>query len=148
MHLNENLIDNSAESKLKRLIHNYKEHDTKRNKYYADRMRELGELQSLMQELEDSNGISDLPNLISTLKDQNRSLRSKIKELQKELDTVRSLLSPELSHIYKTLNKTNRGLIDKITNLQTEVSNYKVKLEKSKTLADEYLQKLIKLQTR
>lgn len=148
MNLNETLIDNSAESRLKRLIHNYKEHDAKRNKYYADRMRKLGELQSLVQELEDSNGISDLPNLISTLKGQNCSLRSQIRELQKELDTVRSLLSPELSHIYKNLGKTNRGLIDKVTNLQTEVSNYKAKLEKTKALSDEYLQKLIKLQIR
>lgn len=138
----------SAEVRLEKLIANYKRHDASRNEYYASKMRELGELQSLIQELEDSNGINDLPNLIKSLKDQNKSLKENIKNLRDELDSVRLLFSPEILNIYRNLsNKDQRSLV-KIKEQKTAIKNLETKVKQTKRLADEYLHKLIELQTK
>ena len=93
----------TPEDKLQKLIIKYKRYDANRTKYYASKLRELGKLQSLVQELEDSNGIANLPNLIKTLKEQNASLRKTITALRKELEAVKLLFTPEILHIYSNL---------------------------------------------
>lgn len=135
-------------NKLHELILKYKRHDANRTKYYASKMQELGKLQSLVQELEDSNGIADLPNLIRTLKEQNASLRKTITALRKELDAVRLLFTPEILHIYRNLSKKDLKSLIKIKEQQTIIESLKVKVTHIKRLADEYLCKLIKLQSK
>ena len=137
----------TPEDKLQKLITEYKRYDANRTKYYASKLRELGELQSLVQELEDSNGIDNLPNLIKTLKEQNASLRKTINALRKELDSVRLLFTPEILHIYRNLSEKDLKSLIKIKEQQTIIKNLEAKVAHIKRLADEYLCKLIKLQS-
>ena len=137
----------TPEDKLQKLIIEYKRYDANRTKYYASKLRELGELQSLVQELEDSNGIDNLPNLIKTLKEQNASLRKTINALRKELDSVRLLFTPEILHVYHNLSEKDLKSLIKIKEQQTIIKNLEAKVAYIKRLADEYLCKLIKLQS-
>ena len=137
----------TPEDKLQKLIIKYKRYDANRTKYYASKLRELGKLQSLVQELEDSNGIDNLPNLIKTLKEQNASLRKTINALRKELDSVRLLFTPEILHIYHNLSEKDLKSLIKIKEQQTIIKNLEAKVAHIKRLADEYLCKLIKLQS-
>ena len=137
----------TPEDKLQKLIIEYKRYNANRTKYYASKLRELGELQSLVQELEDSNGIDNLPNLIKTLKEQNASLRKTINTLRKELDSVRLLFTPEILHIYHNLSEKDLKSLIKIKEQQTIIKNLEAKVAHIKRLADEYLCKLIKLQS-
>lgn len=137
----------TPEDKLQKLIIKYKRYDANRTKYYASKLRELGKLQSLVQELEDSNGIDNLPNLIKTLKEQNASLRKTINALRKELDSVRLLFTPEILHIYHNLSEKDLKSLIKIKEQQTIIKNLETKVAHIKRLADEYLCKLIKLQS-
>ena len=137
----------TPEDKLQKLIIEYKRYDANRTKYYASKLRELGELQSLVQELEDSNGIDNLPNLIKTLKEQNASLRKTINSLRKELDSVRLLFTPEILHVYHNLSEKDLKSLIKIKEQQTIIKNLEAKVAHIKRLSDEYLCKLIKLQS-
>lgn len=137
----------TPEDKLQKLIIEYKRYDANRTKYYASKLRELGELQSLVQELEDSNGIDNLPNLIKTLKEQNASLRKTMNALRKELDSVRLLFTPEILHVYRNLSEKDLKSLIKIKEQQTIIKNLEAKVAHIKRLADEYLYKLIKLQS-
>lgn len=137
----------TPEDRLQKLIIEYKRYDANRTKYYASKLRELGELQSLVQELEDSNGIDNLPNLIKTLKEQNASLRKTINALRKELDSVRLLFTPEILHVYHNLSEKDLKSLIKIKEQQTIIKNLEAKVAYIKRLADEYLCKLIKLQS-
>ena len=137
----------TPEDKLQKLIIEYKRYDANRTKYYASKLQELGKLQSLVQELEDSNGIDNLPNLIKTLKEQNASLRKTINALRKELDSVRLLFTPEILHIYHNLSKKDLKSLIKIKEQQTIIKNLEAKVAHIKRLADEYLCKLIMLQS-
>ena len=137
----------TPEDKLQKLIIEYKRYDANRTKYYASKLRELGELQSLVQELEDSNGIDNLPNLIKTLKEQNASLRKTINALRKELDSVRLLFTPEILHVYHNLSEKDLKSLIKIKEQQTIIKNLEAKVAHIKRLANEYLYKLIKLQS-
>ena len=100
-----------------------------------------------IQELEDSNGIDNLPNLIKTLKEQNASLRKTINALRKELDSVRLLFTPEILHVYRNLSEKDLKSLIKIKEQQTIIKNLEAKVAYIKRLADEYLCKLIKLQS-
>ena len=137
----------TPEDKLQKLIIEYKRYDANRTKYYASKLRELGKLQSLVQELEDSNGIDNLPNLIKTLKEQNASLRKTINTLRKELDSVRLLFTPEILHVYHNLSEKDLKSLIKIKEQQTIIKNLEAKVAYIKRLANEYLCKLIKLQS-
>ena len=137
----------TPEDKLQKLIIKYKRYDANRTKYYASKLQELGKLQSLVQELEDSNGIDNLPNLIKTLKEQNASLRKTINALRKELDSVRLLFTPEILHVYHNLSEKDLKSLIKIKEQQTIIKNLEAKVAYIKRLADEYLCKLIKLQS-
>ena len=137
----------TPEDKLQKLIIEYKRYDANRTKYYASKLRELGELQSLVQELEDSNGIDNLPNLIKTLKEQNASLRKTINALRKELDSVRLLFTPEILHVYHNFSEKDLKSLIKIKEQQTIIKNLEAKVAYIKRLADEYLCKLIKVQS-
>lgn len=145
--MNENNFDISAEAKLKRVITDYKKYDKKRNEYYSDKMRELGMLQSIIQELEDSTGVKSIVNTINTLKDHNAKLNKEIQKLRNSLDEVRTLLTPEISNIYKNLSNKDSELLIKISKLQSEIVDYKNKVADTQALANEYLKNLIKLQT-
>ena len=136
-----------TEEKLHKLVTEYKRYDARRNKYYAAKMQELGKLQALVQELEDANGIDNLPNLIKTLKEQNASLRKTINALRKELDSVRLLFTPEILHVYRNLSEKDLKSLIKIKEQQTIIKNLEAKVAYIKRLADEYLCKLIKLQS-
>ena len=138
----------TTEEKLQSLIIKYKKYDKQRNTYYAKKMERLGELETFVQELEDTNNLNDVVMTIKHLKIHNSKLKEEITKLRKELDIVRQLLNPETSHLYKNLTKSQRKLINRILELESSVENYKIKLDKAQKLSNEYLSNLIKLQTK
>ena len=129
-----------TEEKLHKLVTEYKRYDARRNKYYAAKMQELGKLQALVQELEDANGIDNLPNLIKVIKMQNKSLKEENKRLRNELDNTRMLFNPEILHMYRNLSNKDRESLELIRKLEKKV-------KEANKLANEYLANLIKLQT-
>lgn len=136
----------SAEEKLHKLVTEYKRYDARRNKYYAAKMIELGKLQSLIQELEDANGINNLPNLIKTIQMQNKSLREEIKRLREELDNTRMLFDPETLHVYRNLSTKDDESLKLIRKLKNTIVSLEEKVKETEKLANEYLTNLIKLQ--
>lgn len=139
--MNEDLIDNSAEAKLKRLIISYKEYDNKRKKYYSDKLKELGKLQSIIQELEDSNKINNISQLI----EENKILRKQIKELKKELDIIRIAFNKEELYSYRNLSNKDRKLLIRISELEKSIDNYKKRLSRSEKSKQEWIQQVIKI---
>lgn len=138
----------TTEEKLQSLIIKYKKHDKQRNTYYAKKMERLGELETFVQELEDTNNLNDVVMTIKHLKIHNSKLKEEITKLRKELAIVRQLLNPETSHLYKNLTNLQRKLINRILELESSVENYKIQLDKAQKLSNEYLSNLIKLQTK
>lgn len=138
----------TAEEKLQSLIIKYKKHDKQRNDYYANKMKRLGELEAFIQELEDVNNLNSIVETIKNLKAHNKVQKKKIDELKRELDLIRQLLDPEKSYIYRNTSDLQRELVNRIINLEHTVEDYKNKLDKAKKLSNEYLSKLIKLQTK
>lgn len=138
---------NPTEEKLHKLVTEYKRYDARRNKYYASKMQELGKLQALIQELEDANGIDNLPNLIKCIKMQRKSLKEENKRLRNELDNTRMLFDPEILHIYRNLSNKDRESLELIRKLKNTIANLEQKVKDVKKLADEYLANLIRLQT-
>lgn len=138
----------TTEEKLQSLIIKYKKYDKQRNTYYAKKMERLGELETFVQELEDTNNLNDVVLTIKNLKIHNSKLKEEITKLRKELDVIRHLLNPETSHLYKNLTDLQRELINRILELESSVENYKIQLDKAQKLSNEYLSNLIKLQTK
>lgn len=136
--INNDLIDKSPEGKLKRLINAFKKYDSKRNKYYSGKLKELGEYQSIIQELEDLNQIKNLKNII----EENRTLKSEVKNLKKQILELNLLLSPESKNLYKE----SKDLINEIVKLNNTLKSYKDKLKKSEQDCKAYLNTLIKFQ--
>ena len=55
--LNEHLFDDKKDieiARLKKVIEDFKEYDEKRKRYYAEKMRRLGELESLLCEINEA----------------------------------------------------------------------------------------------
>ena len=120
--LNEHLFDDKKDieiARLKKVIEDFKEYDEKRKRYYAEKMRRLGELESLLAKdkadlrkviLNQKKAITDLSRIISVrrieesrtseelgeivnsyqLKKNNKELKKRIKELQA---TVKELIA-------------------------------------------------------
>ena len=70
-----------------------------------------------------------------------------IADLRKELDSVRLLFTPEILHVYRNLSEKDLKSLIKIKEQQTIIKNLEAKVAYIKRLADEYLCKLIKLQS-
>ena len=136
-----------TEEKLHKLVTEYKRYDARRNKYYAAKMQELGKLQALVQELEDANGIDNLPNLIKGIKMQSKSLKEENKRLRNELDNARMLFDPEILHVYRNLSNKDHKSLELIRKLKNTITNLEKKVKEANKLANEYLANLIKLQT-
>lgn len=136
-----------TEEKLHKLVTEYKRYDARRNKYYAAKMQELGKLQALVQELEDANGIDNLPNLIKDIKMQSKSLKEENKRLRNELDNARMLFDPEILHVYRNLSNKDHKSLELIRKLKNTITNLEKKVKEANKLANEYLANLIKLQT-
>lgn len=136
-----------TEEKLHKLVTEYKRYDARRNKYYAAKMQELGKLQALVQELEDANGIDNLPNLIKCIKMQSKSLKEENKRLRNELDNTRMLFDPEILHVYRNLSNKDHESLELIRKLKNTITDLEKKVKEANKLANEYLANLIKLQT-
>ena len=136
-----------TEEKLHKLVTEYKRYDARRNKYYAAKMQELGKLQALVQELEDANGIDNLPNLIKCIKMQNKSLKEENKRLRNELDNARMLFDPQILHMYRNFSNQDHKSLELIRKLKNTITNLEKKVKEANKLANEYLANLIKLQT-
>ena len=109
--LNEHLFDDKKDieiARLKKVIEDFKEYDEKRKRYYAEKMRRLGELESLLVILNQKKAITDLSRIISVrrieesrtseelgeivssyqLKKNNKELKKRIKELQATVEEL------------------------------------------------------------
>ena len=65
--LNEHLFDDKKDieiARLKKVIEDFKEYDEKRKRYYAEKMRRLGELESLLCEINEAKDKADLRKVI------------------------------------------------------------------------------------
>lgn len=148
--MNEELQDNPYKVKYLTLLREFKKYDKKRKAYYAEKMEELGKLQSIIQEIEDCSGKLDIIANFLNIRSENKKLRAELKQIhsdyQKQLDVVRKLLDPETIHLYRNLSKKDIELTNRICKLEGTIVNYKIKLQKAENLANEYLKNLIKLQ--
>ena len=140
-----NVQNDSYEAKYHQLLKSYKAYDKRRKEYYASKMKELGELQSVIQEIEDVSNIPNIAQKINDLRVHNNKLTSRLSAVNKELDAARKLIDPEIISIY-TKSTKDVALLSRIAELERAIDNYKVKLEKANNLAYKYLQTLIKLQ--
>lgn len=135
--LNEDLINVSKEEcfnlkrenlKLKELIKKYKKHDENRTKYYASKMQELGELQSLINEFKDTDKLWNkcinykkeisilskkiyLQKLIE-LSDEDIFAISEYQHLKAKYD--------KLNRLYKSLRNSHSELIYKLYNNENQ----------------------------
>lgn len=88
--LNEELIPDLEKAKLKitvqqlqKTIQAFKEYDEERKKYYSDRLIELGELKSYIEELEDKDStIPKLKRQIKAMKLANNKLKERLKKYE------------------------------------------------------------------
>jgi predicted RNase H-like nuclease (RuvC/YqgF family) len=88
--LNEELIPDLEKAKLKitvqqlqKTIQAFKGYDEERKKYYSDRLIELGELKSYIEELEDKDStIPKLKRQIKAMKLANNKLKERLKKYE------------------------------------------------------------------
>lgn len=88
--LNEELIPDLEKAKLKltiqqlqKTIQAFKEYDKERKKYYSDRLIELGELKSYIEELEDKDStIPKLKRQVKAMRLANNRLREQLKKYE------------------------------------------------------------------
>lgn len=109
--------------RLKECIQAYKKYDSDRKAYYSKKLSELGQIQSYVQELEDTNPlVLKIKNLKQELSKLNKVLlRYKAVELKPEdeamqIQRMKTLLGENALLIKKnkSLEKTNKELIYKL----------------------------------
>lgn len=136
--LNEHLFDDKKDieiARLKKVIEDFKEYDEKRKRYYAEKMRRLGELESLLCEINESKDKADLRKVILNQK-------KAITDLSRIISVRRieeSRTSEELGEIVNSyqLKKNNKELKKRIKELQATVKELiakVVKLEEKKAI--------------
>lgn len=136
--LNEHLFDDKKDieiARLKKVIEDFKEYDEKRKRYYAEKMRRLGELESLLCEINEAKDKADLRKVILNQKKAITDL-SRIIGVRR-IEENRS--SEELEEIISSnqLRKNNKALKKRIKELQDTVKELVakvVKLEEGKTV--------------
>lgn len=136
--LNEHLFDDNKDieiARLKKVIEDFKEYDEKRKRYYAEKMRRLGELESLLCEINEAKDKADLRKVILNQK-------KAITDLSRIISVRRieeSRTSEELGEIVSSyqLKKNNKELKKRIKELQATVEELiakVVKLEEKKAI--------------
>ncbi len=127
-------------AKLKKAVKDFQEYDAKRKQYYSESLQKLGELQSYVEELEDTDKCAKK---IKDLGEQNKNLNKKIAELKAVIlcsnaeiptDLDKCLLIKEnldLKEQTKTLmknnaklGKTNKELVNKVCELVNRLEKY------------------------
>ena len=135
--LNEHLFDDKKDieiARLKKVIEDFKEYDENK-RYYAEKMRRLGELESLLCEINEAEDEEDLRKVILNQKKEITCL-SRIIGVRR-IEENRS--SEELEEIISSnqLRKNNKALKKRIKELQDTVKELVakvVKLEEGKTV--------------
>lgn len=86
------------------LIEDYKKYDLKRKNFYAEKMQRLGELESFMEELEESDNdeVKALALTVKKLRDKLTGQRAALSGLQKRLNDMFSEKYGESISSYKT----------------------------------------------
>lgn len=136
--LNEHLFDDKKDieiARLKKVIEDFKKYDEKRKRYYAEKMRRLGELESLLCEINEAEDEKDLRKVILNQKKAITDLSRIISVRRIEENRT----SEELGEIISSnqLRKNNKALKKRIKELQDTVKELVakvVKLEEGKTV--------------
>ena len=136
--LNEHLFDDKKDieiSRLKKVIEYFKKYDEKRKRYYAEKMRRLGELESLLCEINEAEDEKDLRKVILNQKKAITDLSRIISVRRIEENRT----SEELGEIISSnqLRKNNKALKKRIKELQATVKELiakVVKLEEKKAI--------------
>lgn len=123
--LNKELFEDPKDAEIARLkmtIEKFKEYDSERKKYYADKMQRLGELESYVQELDTEAEIGEL-------KDTVIKLRKEVSRLSKEIQVRRieeTRTDEELSEVLSrdALRQRNKKLTEEVVKLRKERSKY------------------------
>ena len=121
--LNEHLFDDKKDieiARLKKVIEDFKKYDEKRKRYYAEKMRRLGELESLLCEINEAEDEKDLRKVILNQKKAITDLSRIISVRRIEENRT----SEELGEIISSnqLRKNNKALKKRIKELQATVS--------------------------
>lgn len=136
--LNEHLFDDKKDieiARLKKVIEDFKKYDEKRKRYYAEKMRRLGELESLLCEINEAEDEKDLRKVILNQKKAITDLSRIISVRRIEENRT----SEELGEIISSnqLRKNNKALKKRIKELQATVKELiakVVKLEEKKAI--------------
>ena len=123
--MNKELFEDQKDAEIARLkmcIEKFKEYDKERKKYYADKMRRLGELETYVQEI-------DTETEIGKLKEEIMRLRKEVSRLSKEINVRRieeTRTDEELSDVLSrdALRQRNRKLTEEIAKLRKERSEW------------------------
>lgn len=123
--LNKDLFDDPKDAEIARLkmtIEKFKEYDKERKKYYADKMRRLGELESYVQEIDTETEVGKLKSQIIDLKRQLGALSLKVQVYRIEDNRTPEELSDIISRDY--LRQKNKQLTDEVVKLRKEKSEW------------------------
>lgn len=128
--MNKDLFDSPKDAEIARLrniIKRYKDYDEKRNKYYRDNMRRLGELESYFEELQDNK--DNLMGVIIRQRDALSRLNKiikvyKIENCNQSDNTLNEVLTID------TLKRENKSLRERCKNLKESLSAAIYKLSK------------------
>ena len=118
---------------LKQKIENFKEYDKQRKAYYAGLAQRVGELESYVQELEDTNGIQGLYT-------EFKGLKSMIKSQNKRIKALKSLVSSE--HSKQLLETIEPQDISKIFEYTNQISKLKSQISRQKKSISKLIQML------
>lgn len=129
--LNEHLFDDKKDieiARLKKVIEDFKKYDEKRKRYYAEKMRRLGELESLLCEINEAEDEKDLRKVILNQKKAITDLSRIISVRRIEENRT----SEELGEIISSnqLRKNNKALKKRIKELQATVEELIAKMGK------------------
>lgn len=127
-------------AKLRKAIKDFQEYDAERKLYYSEALQKLGELQSYVEELEDTDKCT---RKLKELESQNKGLNKKIAELKAIIlcndikipsDLDKCLLIKEnfdlkeankaLMKNNSKLGKTNKELVNKVCELINKLEKY------------------------
>ena len=135
--MNEHLFDDEKDkeiARLKMLIERYKEYDKERKKYYSKKMQRLGELESLLEEKQDT--CSPLESQVLKLKQEIKRLNDIIcvrgiedNRPQEELTEI--IRADEYRRQNKALRERIKGLLDNYDRLFSENVRLKQILSKN-----------------
>lgn len=130
--LNEELFEDKKDAEIARLrmaIEKFKEYDEERKKYYAKSLQRLGELESLVQEVEDKQGLEcRLKRYKDRLSYLEQLIRAKGIQEDMTLDEAKDLIA--ITEFFKGKQKELQERIKSLSETVSELTSENIRLKK------------------